>query len=206
MDEPPAKPWPDSLTAVIGQRVAHFRKQRKLTVQQASDALRDRLGITIKRATLGDLESGKRKTVGVSEVFALAYVLDVPPLLLIAPVGAAADVEVLPGVSVDPWSIVRWASGEGTLRQLDFAPEQEALLGLLRLYRWHDQSIREWDAARHVPVGRAAGDERLALARLRSLVDAITRARWTIRQVGAEPPPLPDALRYLEQPTAADDA
>ena len=88
----------------------------------------------------------------------------------------------------------------------DFAPEQEAQVGLLRLYRWHDQSIREWDVARHVTVGSGAADEQFALARLRSLIDAIARARWTIRQVGAEPPPLPPQLRYLDERKAGPDA
>ena len=199
MEEPPTRPWPDSLTAEIGRRVARFRRQRKLTAQQLSDVLRDQLGVDMKRTVIGGLEAGTRKTVSISEVFAVAHVLDVPPLLLIAPVGDAGDVEVLPGVMVDPWSIVRWAGGEGTLRQLDFAPEQEALVGLLRLYRWHDQSIREWDVARHVTVGAGEADEQFALARLRGITNDIATARGLIRQIGAEPPPLPLQLQYLDE-------
>jgi transcriptional regulator with XRE-family HTH domain len=206
VEEPPPTPWPESLTAEIGRRVARFRRERKLTAQQLSDVLRDRLGIDMKRSVIGSLEAGMRKTVSVSEVFAIAYVLAVPPLLLIAPLGEAHDVEVLPGVSVDPWAIVRWAAGEGALRQLDVAPEQEAQVGLLRLYRWHDQSIREWDVARHVTVGAGAADEQFALARLRGITNDITMARRLIRQVDAEPPPLPPQLQYLDERKAGPDA
>ena len=114
---------------------------------------------------------------------------------------------MLPGVSVDPWSVVRWAAGEGVLRQLDAAPEYGDQLGLLRLYRWHDQSIGAWDGARHVtvgPPGTGSNDERLALARLRGITDELVLARRLIRQHGAQPPPLPVQLQYLDERRPSD--
>lgn len=205
--QPPPQTWPESLTAVIGKRVAHYRKARKLSAQRLSDQLRDRLGVDMKRSVLGDLENGVRKAVNVSEILAIAYVLGVPPLLLVAPVGEVEDVEALPGISVDPWSLARWVGGEGGHQLLDAdAPGFEQLSGFLRLYRWHDQLLNEWDGARHVTVGRLPEDDRLALARIRSITDQITIARNMIRQQGGQPPPLPEQLHYLDQQKGGKDA
>lgn len=215
VDEPQTRPWPEALTAVIGRRVAHFRKQRKLSAQQLSDALRDRLGVDMKRSVLGDLENGVRKTVSVSEVFAIAFVLEVPPLLLVAPVGdkQTPDVEVLPRISVDPWSVVRWAAGEGFHGQLDdAAPDYEALVDLLRLYRRHDRLLDEWDDAQRlvhsVPLlpDVIQEPERRGLTQLRTITDDLTALRRLIRQHGAQPPPLPVQLQYLDDRKGAHDA
>lgn len=208
VDEPPTKPWPDSLTAVIGRRVAQFRKG-KLTAQQLSDALRERLGVDMKRSVIGDLENGVRRTVSVSEVLALAYVLGVPPLLLIVPLGEPGDVEVLPGVWANPWAVARWAAGEGVMPpELGGAtPEYGSQFGLLQLGRWHNDLIESWEAARHVAAGGPAPEgDPLALARLGSLTNEIARIRWLIRQAAAEPPPLPPQLRYLDDRPVSSDA
>lgn len=66
------------------------------------------LGIT----GLSKIENGKRG-VDLDELVGLARALDVPPLLLIFPIGSEPTVEVLPGVYAPTWPAACWFTGEG---------------------------------------------------------------------------------------------
>ena len=156
---------------------------------------------------LGGLEAGLRKTISVSEVFALAYVLDVPPLLLIAPVATRArDVEVLPGISVDPWSVVRWAAGEGFHGQLDDAshpstrPRSTSSACTGGTTGCSTSGTTPRTSSRSPPPGHQEPERAPALTQIRA--DHQRTSPWLrrlIRQHGAQPPPLPVQLQYLDE-------
>jgi transcriptional regulator with XRE-family HTH domain len=195
--EEPVQTWEAALAKSVGNRVAQFRKQRGLTAQQLSEQLRDRLGLDLKRTVIGNLESGYRHTISYAEILALAYVLEVPPLLLMVPIGTD-DFQPLPGVSEEPWESAMWITGEGLpLACEDPTPEMiDRYLGhmdYLRLYRQHTDFIGQWTRALHLP------DPAVARAHMHEVEKAIALVRASIRERGGVPPRLPEELQGIDQ-------
>jgi len=199
--EPPAdaEAWQDALARTVGRRVARYRRARGLTAQQLSDELRATLGFDMKRAVIGNLETGLRRGVGIAEIFALAHILRVPPLLLVVPVGDD-DFPMLPVVTTDPWSAARWVTGEGEPEFLartgpaDLLQAYRDEVSFLGLYRRHDTEVARWRRAARM-AGSADGP---VSAGLGEIEDGLRALRWTIRELGSTPPPLPRRLRHLD--------
>jgi transcriptional regulator with XRE-family HTH domain len=74
---------PDPATLFLGRRVREIRHARTLSQAALSDRLRE-LGSPLGRTAVVHLETGKRETVTVQEMLALAQALDVPPTALLA--------------------------------------------------------------------------------------------------------------------------
>jgi transcriptional regulator with XRE-family HTH domain len=189
----PAEAWQKSLSQGIGRRVKRYRRLRGWTAEQLSKELDEQLGFDMKRAVIGNLETGLRQSVGLAEVLALARVLQVTPLELAVPVDED-EVEVLPGTSAHPWLAARWVTGEGPLeetpwRPIDPRPAEERHT-LLDLYRGHEQLVQQWlrettaEAMTH-PSG---------LERARLIEDVLQMTRREIRRKGGAPPPVPPGL------------
>ena len=182
-----------------------------MTAAQLSDALAP-LGVSLKRAVIANLESGVRRTISVAEVLALAYVLGVPPLLLLVPVGEAGEVEILPGVDAEPWDAARWITGEGAVpARRDRETDQlwRANVDLLRLYREHTARVADWRARTRIAVVADTEQERdrlfeRALARRREIEDALRLIRRAIRDRGDQPPALPPELAPLDAEELTD--
>lgn len=215
-DESATSTWSENLSAVVGQRVQRYRKARGLTGQELSAALAE-LGIQLKRNVLGNLESGYRRTVSLPEVLALAYVLGVPPVLLMLPVGADEDVEALPGMTTHTWDAARWVTGEGgppgdrgPVQPLDAREAAWRLnVDLLTLYREHDAKLRDWRSQTHIGVVGDSAEQvdRLferALARRNEIEAALRLVRRAIRGRGDLPPPLPQELAHIDKEWSAD--
>ncbi len=196
-------PWAEALAAAVGRRVAHYRNRRGLTAQQLSDALRE-LGVDLKRTVIGNLESGYRRTVSLSEILAIAYVLGVPPLLLMTPVGEEAAFGVLPDVDVDPWDAARWITGEGPPPNGDADAIElwRRHVDLLTLYREHQAKEDEWRRQTRITEGMSAEEvDRLferALTRRREIEDSLRLIRRAIRGRGDLPPALSPELAHLD--------
>jgi transcriptional regulator with XRE-family HTH domain len=103
--------WPARLTRTIAAQVKRIRTARKLSAQQLSDSCA-RLGLEMPRSVLADLENGRRAHISVAELLVLARALDVPPLLLVFPVGAEDQAEALPGEIRAPFRAAQWFTGE----------------------------------------------------------------------------------------------
>jgi transcriptional regulator with XRE-family HTH domain len=157
--EEAAETWEAALAKSVGRRVAQFRKQRGLTAQQLSVRLRDRVGLDLKRTVIGNLESGYRRTISYAEILALAHVLEVPPLLLMVPIGTD-DFQPLPGGTEEPWWSAMWITGEGLPPACEEPPPEmvdryRGHLDYLGLYRQHTDVIGQWTrAAPARPRGR----------------------------------------------------
>lgn len=77
----------------------------------------------INRQVIANLENGRRGYVSIDELLVLAYVLNVPPVLLFVPVGTANELAVTPTESGDAFGALMWVTGEGA---------------------WSAESMREW--------------------------------------------------------------
>jgi transcriptional regulator with XRE-family HTH domain len=110
--------WGKALTAAVARQVRHYREQKGMSTQALADAC-TAAGYPVKRSVLVNLEnsvrSRPRDSVSVQLVLMLARVLDVPPVLLLVPVGAEQDVEILPGAFAGPWQAYEWITGSGPL-------------------------------------------------------------------------------------------
>jgi transcriptional regulator with XRE-family HTH domain len=102
--------WPGSLIEVIAAEIRRVRQARKLSIQQLSDRLAA-VGVAIARPVLSNLETGRRPTISVGELFAIASVLEVPPLSLLFPPGRTDRIEVMPGVLAEPGEALTWFEG-----------------------------------------------------------------------------------------------
>lgn len=186
------------MTQVVADEVRRYRKARGMSVQQLSDAV-SALGVPLQRPVLSNLENGRRHTVSVDEVLALAAALNVPPVLLVAPLGRTERTEVLPGVVTSPWDAARWIMGAaelpGSARRWS-----EDDYGIVRWFQFHqdhiDQALRYRHAARDVDETRA----REYLERADEVERSLRRGRDEIRRAGLIPPDLPPELAHVDVP------
>jgi transcriptional regulator with XRE-family HTH domain len=95
----------DPIAAVVARRVREVRSRRGWSAQELADRLREAGFPELDRGIIANLESGRRRSVSIDEVLALALVLDMAPVHLFVPVADEA------------LSIGRWAVGSGPARE-----------------------------------------------------------------------------------------
>jgi transcriptional regulator with XRE-family HTH domain len=206
--------WGRRLTAVIAARVKAARTSRDMSAQQLADATAE-LGHPIPRSVLANLENGRRDSIGVAEVFALALALDMPPLLLILPIGVDPQVEASPGREVDTWDVARWFMGDtaappdlrrpipssGPFARLASWPDLA-----VRLFRTHQQLCDDWSRADD-DVQQAVGEDvRSAADRRRGIENYLHEHRAIMGATGLTClPPLPTRLRVALGDDEGDD-
>ena len=101
----------------IAAAVRKYRQQRDWSVRELAEKCASLGATTLTQASLTNIErgltSGRRgsRAVTVDELLVLAYVLDVPPALLMLPLGDANHVEICPGIDVDPYTALQWLVG-----------------------------------------------------------------------------------------------
>jgi len=139
--------WPVRYTLSVAEQIYRRRKARGWSAQKLSNACAE-LGMEFPRSTLADLESGRRGHVSVAELLVLARALDVPPLLLLVPVGTQEETEVLPECSRDSFRVAQWFAGEVPFPGEDDAAYIASIADSwrvagdspLELYRAHDRA------------------------------------------------------------------
>ncbi|WFE45013.1 helix-turn-helix domain-containing protein [Verrucosispora sp. WMMD1129] len=75
---------------VIADRVRDLRKKRRWSAAQLAAELQE-VGLRWDRSIVASFELGRRASVSVEELLALAYVLDVAPVHLLVPPDKASD-------------------------------------------------------------------------------------------------------------------
>lgn len=142
------------------------------------------LGIT----GLSKIENGKRG-VELDELVALARALDVPPLLLIFPLGHEQAIEVLPSVTMGTWDAAAWFTGEAQ------PPEGYIDLEDQPTFYFREQShlTSEWLRVRD---DAALADVRDQL--LRSTEERLRVYRKIMRSKGLDPGPLLTELAHID--------
>lgn len=113
----------DRPTQVIAKRVRQARARHGLTAQQLAEKLTT-AGVPWTRATVTKVETGRRESITVTELLALARVLDVAPLHLLVPVdGRPYDDErrylVTPNEAQPVYRVREWIRGETPLSDTD---------------------------------------------------------------------------------------
>lgn len=97
-------------TQVVAQRILEARKRRGWTQDQLAARLTE-VGHPVDRAVVAKIETGARQSVTVTELFAFAVALDVPPVHLLAPLDDDAVVAVTSKI-IPPARVVRtWVRG-----------------------------------------------------------------------------------------------
>ncbi|GAA1410625.1 hypothetical protein GCM10009662_49660 [Catellatospora coxensis] len=102
--------WAARVTRVVASQIKYWRLRRGLSAKQLSDRTDD-LGFRVPRTVIANLETGRRDAVGVAEILILAAALDIPPTMLVTPIGLQEAMEVLPGIEVPPWLGRGWILG-----------------------------------------------------------------------------------------------
>lgn len=99
---------------LVGRRARRYREQAGLTQQQVADRT-EQLGYRISRGTLAKIELGAGGTradnISLVDVLVLAAALDVPPVMLILPLGESEEVEIIPGNPIHPHLAHKWIKG-----------------------------------------------------------------------------------------------
>lgn len=156
-------PWAARITRAIAGEIRQRRKARGMSAEDLAAACAD-LGMPIPRSTLADLENGRRASISVAEWLAIAAALDVPPVMLLCPVGTADTAEVLPGTEAPAFRAAQWVAGEAPLRHpghadvlTDWLPTAGPGAPLLA-YRLNDTAARDQLSA----AGRARRYQELA--------------------------------------------
>jgi len=163
----------------LARRVRELRTQLGWSHEQLAVALKA-VGIPWTRHVVAKLENGRRQTLTIEELHGLAFVLDVPPLALLYPIGQNTVVEVLPGRTVDAWDAAMWFTGEARLPLMPGEGKSRysrefVMIGLLRR---HDELVRLWGSC----------------DQSRDLMRTIRATREEMRGHGMVPPELPSGL------------
>ena len=204
-------PWAARITGTIAGEIRRRRKARGMSAEDLAAACAD-LGMPIPRSTLADLENGRRASISVAEWLAIAAALDVPPVVLLCPVGTAETAEVLPGAEAPAYRAAQWVAGEAPLRHpgradvlTDWLPAAGPGAPLLA-YRLNDAAARDQlDAAgrarqyQDLAAGAATEGERAAYeaaaqaqlaAADRALAEGERVRGWASSEGWLAPPPI----------------
>lgn len=190
-----------------------------MTAQALADRCAE-LGHPLDRSVIAKLEKGHRHTVTVADVLIIATALGVSPLELIYPIGEDDTTEALPGKPRPTWATVRWLTGWAAFPTPDTRATGNPLVG-------DDDDNRRWMADRTLPLPMHLEHDGLLLeverqtyrvSVIRARIDPqdphlgdeverldlserrLARHREEMRRQGYVPPPLPDALRHLDEP------
>ncbi|MDQ7910773.1 helix-turn-helix transcriptional regulator [Phytohabitans sp. ZYX-F-186] len=175
-------------TRHFAQSVKRYRTTRGWTQPQLAERCQ-RLGLDWDRSIIANVEAARRASVTVQELLTLAEVFEVPPVLLIFPVGLSQETEFLPGLVVSTWTGARWV----------FYGDDPAGAAPITLYAQHTEQAEHYTVALHDML---AEDDALEDSELRRRTeDAMQKLRTTraeIRRHGLIPPELPNDLQHVD--------
>lgn len=213
----------ENLSDVVARRVVQIRKSRDMTREQLAKRCAELGYPSLTGPALANIETGRRSPSGerrrditIDELTVLAAALDVPPLLLMFPVGMDAESPVVPRRSVDTWSAARWFAGEYSADGRRFDPEVNTTAQRLitndgawnaaatpvALFHSHDSLMSEYHEVligRLFPPdddGRLRGQE---LARGTALLFRLRALRGEMRRHGLTPPPLAEDEKHIDE-------
>ncbi|GGK65431.1 hypothetical protein [Streptomyces flaveus] len=222
-----ANEWAAQIAKQVGQGVAYYRTQSrdarggKLTAQALADRCAG-LGLPLDRTVIAKLEKGTRQTITIGELLVLARALEIPPVLLLFPLGRTDTTEVLPGEDTDTWAALKWFTGEddqfpGAVTGTDEKQDAEPV----RLFREHERLIKQWWDNRgklmsliapkdpELKKFRAEADPdavddlwvQVAKDTMRNAEEALMAIRSEMRDRGLTPPRLGLESAYIEPET-----
>lgn len=197
------------LADIVGAQVATLRKRAGMTREDLSRATGDMgwpltvdmlINIETRRLRKGQV---KAREITVDELVVLARILDVPPILLLYPVGTADCVEVGNGETAPTWHAARWFVGEERLGGGSIEGDPGA--APVVLYRRHQTLVDEWIAAMRLRQATPAtpnteGPLEDAGRRAVFALTGLQRCRAEMERFRLIPPELPPFLKEQVEP------
>ena len=213
------------LDEAVGQNLKRLRKSRGLTTRELEKRL-TAIGRRIAQSSITNMEHGRREA-SLEDIAALAAALEVPPLLLIAPLATEPTITVL-GAEMDAWQFTQWFAGRAPLSGTsDDEGDYGAFVrgsAVIRLRIAHDADVktclqlkqeeRDWMEGLLTPPGaepttaeirdrvlRAAETSAPVpvevLQKLKAAESQLRLTRAQLAQQGCLVPELPEDLRYI---------
>lgn len=138
--------WDEALVAQVGAAAKRFRGSR--SAKWLSDRTAE-LGYPISPQIIARLDTGKRAGhFELAELLVLAKALEVPPVLLLFPVGVVEEIEVLPGHVAAPWAAYKWFIGDASFPWSPAGELEEHGSGpvdpVSGMHRWYDDPEQNW--------------------------------------------------------------
>lgn len=206
------------LSDQVARGILEMRQVRGWTRQDLAARCASIGSPEITPTVLVNIEGGRRDEAGrrrrkvtIDEVTVLAQALEVPPLLLIYPLGREPECMMTPVERRDTWLAVRWFSGEWP-DNMEPDDERQAGNPVLKLFRRHQAAIVAWKCAlwdaKVAPLwGRVHKKDDAARERVGNALDQaeaaameIASARVTMSELGYPLPDLPEGFTSPEAP------
>lgn len=106
----------------VSHRIKELRKKRGWSAAKLAEACKDVGAPELNRPVIANIESRRRKTVTLEEVFTLALVLDVAPIHLFMPVDEVENHDLYEVAPDSVWPLKKareWARGHAFLDSQD---------------------------------------------------------------------------------------
>lgn len=102
-----------AFTAQVGKLVKEARKRAGISAQRLADACTEQ-GVPLTRSIIASLELGRRNAISVAELFAIAHVLEIPPVTLLFPITTAPfdDCVTRPNTDQHATYGLAWVTGQ----------------------------------------------------------------------------------------------
>ncbi|MBT2399394.1 helix-turn-helix domain-containing protein [Streptomyces sp. ISL-100] len=199
--------WVDRIKANVAGEVRRRRKEMGWSAQDLADQC-ERLGHSIARNVIANMESGRRANLPLVDVMVLAAALETYPVCLIFPVGYVDRTQELPFRDLVPtWDALRRFTGEEDVPEYDagLVPEFELHASLVRTVL---ASLEEEERARFAAKTATSRAQQEEAERKRTeYADQAISAKYNLRHLrrelreeGVTPPDLPPALGDVDPP------
>lgn len=199
---------------LLAEEISRRRRAMGITAQQLADRIAAGGG-KLSRQAISKVENHDR-AVAIEELLHLARALEVPPILLLFPVGLVDEVEVLPDRANPAWDCAKWFMGD-IATSTDPADIDAWHRGAAPIswHRRHDELQNMWNLVSRYVVDARAGmrsadsdNDRETFrrrveeeeARLAGVEERWRDVRLAIRQLGLTPPPLPRVAVHIDSP------
>ena len=113
-----------SASDLAGQRIRQFRKRRGWTVRELADRCAAVGASHITATVITNLETRRRasRQITVDELLVLAYILDVPPLLLFVPADGTETLQIADDVEKGPVEAAAWVANDEAMTHRVIVP------------------------------------------------------------------------------------
>ncbi|WP_236789664.1 helix-turn-helix domain-containing protein [Amycolatopsis sp. GM8] len=177
-----------SPVGIMGKRVRTMRKERGFTAEQLAAEV-TRLGVKWDRSAVAKLESGRRATVTIADVYVFALALNCAPLTLLVPESDGDEVLVAPGNTAEDAVIATgkdlgmWIAGDKQLAPARGVPGWFKFVGALPEWKVTDAA----NSLARVRNALGAADERLFREMVENQPNEVQRQLLSLIRAAEEP-------------------
>lgn len=217
-----------SASDLAGRRIRQIRQKRGWTVKELAERCAEAGAPHITATVITNLETRRRasRQITVDELLVLAYILDVPPLLMFVPADGTETLQIADGIEKDSIEAGAWVAndeamthrvivpmgGADTLRTNYVKyPQETSSLALLRYIaeivrsiEWREAQLAKWRASPSWQK-RSPDEEQHATDWLMRYGERLAQLYAWLEGLDYTPPDLPPAVEAaLERVGMAD--